>query len=173
MSDSTLLASWPWLLVLGLFTYVVVGWVFRDKLSFLRGPSPESRLLGMLNNSECAELIQSSSGFEYAMLNQEELGTLDYAWSKKYGTIYRRPGCFGVCYYFSWCISFLYRSQQEDVIMLSDPLGLQHVLHTSGYKYPREKSFHQSLTVLFGRGILWAEGRIKYVRVTAQLTRPR
>lgn len=56
MSDSTLLASWPWLLALGLLTYVLVGWVFWDKLSFLRGPSPESRLLGMLDNSECAEL---------------------------------------------------------------------------------------------------------------------
>lgn len=35
-------------------------------------------------------------GYEYALLNQEELGTMDYAWSKQYGTIYKRPGCFSV-----------------------------------------------------------------------------
>ncbi|KIK60268.1 hypothetical protein GYMLUDRAFT_168094, partial [Collybiopsis luxurians FD-317 M1] len=85
------------------------------------------------------------AGFEHALLNQTEVGAADYRWFKQYGSLFRNTGCFG-----------------EEVVMVSDPLGLHHILHTSGYHYPRAKDNRHMFRTLLGRGILWAEGDVHY-----------
>ncbi|EKM51868.1 uncharacterized protein PHACADRAFT_262256 [Phanerochaete carnosa HHB-10118-sp] len=73
------------------------------------------------------------------MAYQESVGDLDFKYMKEYGTAWRLHATFG-----------------KPVLMISDPKALQHVLHKSGYMYPKTT---QSTTLAFnitGRSIIWA-----------------
>lgn len=43
--------------------------------------------------------------------------------------------------------------------MVADPLGLQHILHVAGYRYPRAKDNQKAFLLMLGNGILAAEGQ--------------
>jgi len=45
-----------------------------------------------------------------------------------------------------------------EFLSLADPKALQHVLHTSGYHYPKGREATQSIKLIVGEGIIWAHG---------------
>ena len=49
-------------------------------------------------------------------------------------------------------------SIQEEILLLSDPKALHHILHVSGYQYPKKTDVIQTIRLIMGRGIFWAEG---------------
>ncbi|KAF7290074.1 PseudoU-synth-2 domain-containing protein [Mycena chlorophos] len=53
-------------------------------------------------------------------------------------------------------ISFL--SRQEDRLLVTDPKALQYIYHTSGYRFPKQPERIELTRLVFGRGLLWADG---------------
>jgi hypothetical protein len=47
---------------------------------------------------------------------------------------------------------------QKDTLMLADPRGLQYVLHTSGYHFPKRVDARMVIKLLTGRGLTWVSG---------------
>ncbi|KIY62751.1 cytochrome P450, partial [Cylindrobasidium torrendii FP15055 ss-10] len=80
-------------------------------------------------------------GHEEMLNNQEQVGTLELQWAREYGSVFRLKGCFG-----------------ENILMLSDAKAIQHVLHTSGYRFRKAASSEKDSHDLFGGGILVAQG---------------
>ncbi|KAF5366641.1 hypothetical protein D9757_011883 [Collybiopsis confluens] len=78
-------------------------------------------------------------GHEYELNQQADVGNLEFAWAKEYGPTFRLSGCFS-----------------ESVLMIADPLGLQHILQSPNYPKPRD--IRLIAERVFGRGILWATG---------------
>ncbi|THG97108.1 hypothetical protein EW026_g4830 [Hermanssonia centrifuga] len=72
---------------------------------------------------------------------QKNAGDLDFAWMNEYGAAYRIGGTLG-----------------EDILMVSDPKALQHMLHKSGYNYPKNVETTVGVRLVSGKGILWASG---------------
>ncbi|GJE98388.1 cytochrome P450 [Phanerochaete sordida] len=70
---------------------------------------------------------------------QESVGDLDFEYLKEYGTAWRMQSTLG-----------------KPILVLSDPKGLQHVLHKSGYLYPKTTQSRIQTLVVTGRSILWA-----------------
>lgn len=42
--------------------------------------------------------------------------------------------------------------------MVADPKGLQYILHTSGYRFPKRKDIRAIVRFILGDGIVWVEG---------------
>ncbi|KAJ4486289.1 cytochrome P450 [Lentinula aciculospora] len=82
-------------------------------------------------------------GNDYEMIHQEEVGILETNWFNEYGTAFRSSSCYG-----------------EDTLMIADPLAIQYVFHTSGYRFPKGRDSQQVTKMMFGRGIVWAEGEV-------------
>ncbi|KAF7422500.1 hypothetical protein PC9H_010656 [Pleurotus ostreatus] len=82
-------------------------------------------------------------GHEPEMRVQAEAGDLDFAWTREYGATLKTKACWG---------------RQE--VLTADPRVLQHILHTSGYRYPKRPDVNQSIRNLMGRGIVWASGEV-------------
>ncbi|KAI0794686.1 cytochrome P450 [Fomes fomentarius] len=80
-------------------------------------------------------------GNEYELFHQRETGSLDFRWMREYGSTWRTRGYFGV-----------------DQIMTADPKALQHILHKSGYNYPKRVDMNHMTLLMLGPGILWSEG---------------
>ncbi|THV07086.1 cytochrome P450 [Dendrothele bispora CBS 962.96] len=80
-------------------------------------------------------------GHEYEFFKQVEAGKLSESWISEYGSAFRFGGPFG-----------------EDVLYLADPKGLQHVLQTSSYHYPKTKDTQNLLRRAFGHGIIAVDG---------------
>ncbi|THU89944.1 PAH-inducible cytochrome P450 monooxygenase PC-PAH 1 [Dendrothele bispora CBS 962.96] len=80
-------------------------------------------------------------GHEYEFFKEIEVGKLSEPWILEYGSTFRFSGSFG-----------------EDVLYLADPRGLQHVLQTSSYHYPKPRDAQNSLRRIFGNGIVTVDG---------------
>jgi cytochrome P450 len=80
-------------------------------------------------------------GHEYEFRNQDEAGDFDFECLEKYGTAWKMKRCFNT-----------------DELVLADPLALQHVLHTSGYSYPKRIDANHSAKLVVGDGIVAAIG---------------
>jgi hypothetical protein len=98
----------------------------------------------------------TSEGNELDLWWQDHVGTSDFKWMAEYGNVWRIGGCFGVSYP-NVLPPFLRTDLlQEDVLMVADPKALQHIM--SGYHYPKKADFRQTIRLLTGTGLLYAEG---------------
>lgn len=70
---------------------------------------------------------------------QDQAGDVDFKWLKEYGSAWRMGGPLG-----------------DDVLMVADPKALQHILHKSGYHYPKRQDGRVFAEMITGRGIVWA-----------------
>ncbi|PBK83193.1 cytochrome P450, partial [Armillaria gallica] len=77
-------------------------------------------------------------GHEWIMRNQENFGELEMKWIQEYGAVFRIGGCFG-----------------QDVLMLSDPKALKHVLQ-SGYRFPKSPDVDHFAAAFLGPGVVAA-----------------
>ncbi|KAF9257537.1 cytochrome P450 [Marasmius fiardii PR-910] len=96
----------------------------RSELKHIRGPPSPSYLLG----------------FEHK-LRAERVDKTLFEWSKRYGTAYRVPGCFGV-----------------NILVVSDPRAIHRILQDSLNHYPQAVEYRRLIESGFGRGVLWARG---------------
>ncbi|KAF9259738.1 cytochrome P450 [Marasmius fiardii PR-910] len=80
-------------------------------------------------------------GYEFALIGLRKVGEPDGNWTRDYGYAFRVPGCYG-----------------EDVLMVSDPKALQHIIHKSAYRYPKAKDTNQLFHKLFGPGLATVTG---------------
>ncbi|EEB90653.1 hypothetical protein MPER_11111 [Moniliophthora perniciosa FA553] len=104
-------------------TFAIFALAIRAKqrsLKFLQGPPNPSLLLG----------------HDYDLLNEKEVGVLEFKWFTDYGTIFRAATCF-----------------YEDMLVVADPKALQHIFHKSSYRYKKPKDFVQGAFRRFGPGL--------------------
>ncbi|THU87170.1 PAH-inducible cytochrome P450 monooxygenase PC-PAH 1 [Dendrothele bispora CBS 962.96] len=80
-------------------------------------------------------------GHEYEFFKQIEVGKLSESWISEYGSAFRFSGSFG-----------------ENVLYLADPKGLQHVLQTSNYHYPKSRDARNVLRRALGNGLATVDG---------------
>ncbi|KDQ23674.1 hypothetical protein PLEOSDRAFT_1048605, partial [Pleurotus ostreatus PC15] len=76
-------------------------------------------------------------------LRQEQVGDLEHAWICEYGATFRISSCYGRQSFFT-----------------ADPRVVQHIFHTSGYRYGKRVDHTQSTRNVMGRGIVWASGDV-------------
>ncbi|RPD64885.1 cytochrome P450 [Lentinus tigrinus ALCF2SS1-7] len=83
-------------------------------------------------------------GHEYMLTRQQEAGEFDFPCVKEYGLTWRIGGLLG-----------------GDQIMTADPKALQHILHKSGYNYPKRRDVSKMSEVFSGGpGITSAIGEV-------------
>ncbi|RPD57254.1 cytochrome P450 [Lentinus tigrinus ALCF2SS1-7] len=82
-------------------------------------------------------------GNEHQLFYQQDTGCLDSQWMREYGNTWRMHSYFG-----------------REGIMTTDPKALQHILHKSGYNYPKRVDMNTITFLQFGPGILWSEGSV-------------
>ncbi|KAF9252441.1 hypothetical protein L218DRAFT_1064598 [Marasmius fiardii PR-910] len=80
-------------------------------------------------------------GHEWNLGRFRRVGNPDDDWFSKYGSAFRLAGCYG-----------------EDILMLADPKGLQHIFHKSAYHYPKPKDTQRFMSKLFGPGLIVVGG---------------
>ncbi|KAF9477686.1 cytochrome P450 [Pholiota conissans] len=80
-------------------------------------------------------------GHQVQFYHQKDVGELDFNWTKEYGGAWKIDGCFG-----------------RNILMISDPGAIRHIVHTMGYSYPKTKSFQTFAGFALGRGLVWAAG---------------
>ncbi|KAE9399218.1 cytochrome P450 [Gymnopus androsaceus JB14] len=110
--------------------YILFGFVYRYY----------QRSLKFLRGPPRSSLLL---GNDYEIIHQEEVNAIEAKWFNKYGTAFRTSTCYG-----------------EDSLMVADPRALQYILHTSGYRFPKAIDSQQITKMMFGRGIIWAEGEV-------------
>ncbi|KAI9446037.1 cytochrome P450 [Lactarius indigo] len=81
-------------------------------------------------------------GNEADIRYQNEVGDCEFKWMREYGSAWRRTGCLGT-----------------DRLMLADPKGLKHILHSAGYHYPKTIERAQFSRLVAGNGIIVAQGQ--------------
>ncbi|KAK7039113.1 hypothetical protein VNI00_010298 [Paramarasmius palmivorus] len=82
-------------------------------------------------------------GVEHKLQSERELGKLTFQWTREYGTTYQIPGCFG-----------------EAILVTCDPRAIHHIIHEHVVRYPASKDTKKFYELLFGRGVLWADGDV-------------
>ncbi|KAH7925349.1 cytochrome P450 [Leucogyrophana mollusca] len=80
-------------------------------------------------------------GHEKMARYSEEVGDLELQWGRAFGPTFRTQGCYG-----------------EEKLWTADPKALQHVFHTSGYRYPKGTLVTEVGKLFSGEGILSAAG---------------
>jgi cytochrome P450 len=88
---------------------------------------------------------QSSSfwlGNEGDIRYQNEVGDYEFEWMREYGSAWRRAGCFGI-----------------DRLMLADPKAIKHILHSTGYRYPKAVEATHLNKIVAGNGLVASQGR--------------
>ncbi|KAF9259745.1 cytochrome P450 [Marasmius fiardii PR-910] len=80
-------------------------------------------------------------GHEWSLSCLRRIESPDDEWFGEYGAAFRLAGCYG-----------------EDILMLADPKGLQHIFHKSAYRYPKPKDVQRIAAKMFGSGILVVDG---------------
>ncbi|KAF8512621.1 cytochrome P450 [Hysterangium stoloniferum] len=115
--------------VLLLIALLAVSAIFRylrsTSIAHLPGPKPESWLVGSLR----------------ALMNPEEVGDADFAWSKEFGSTIAIKGVMG-----------------RDILWTADPKAMQHILNISGYKFHKPQEVRAISSLTTGHGLIWAEG---------------
>ncbi|KAK0184869.1 cytochrome P450 [Armillaria mellea] len=82
-------------------------------------------------------------GHELELRAQPTVGGLEMFWQKIYGNTFRIWGCFG-----------------RDVLMTSDPKAIQHILRSSGYRYPKTGDAIHMWEMVVGRGLFATAGTV-------------
>jgi len=81
---------------------------------------------------------------------------------REYGSAWRRTGCFGVSTtsaLFKPALRFLnLKILQRDHLMLADPKALQHILHMTGYRYPKSVDRAHFNELVVGKGLVTVQG---------------
>ncbi|KAF9024741.1 cytochrome P450 [Hymenopellis radicata] len=80
-------------------------------------------------------------GHERVLSAQDQAGDLEFPWFREYGATFRVKGCLS-----------------EEKLMTADAKAIQHILHASGYRYPKPGDSRHALTELLGNGVAGAEG---------------
>ncbi|KAJ3870026.1 cytochrome P450 [Lentinula novae-zelandiae] len=111
--------------------YIIFGFVYRYY----------QRSLKFLRGPPRPSLLFGMMMITFDLL--KEVGILETKWFNEYGTAFRTSSCYG-----------------EDTLMIADPRAIQYVFHTSGYRFPKGRDSQQVTKMLFGRGIVWAEGEV-------------
>ncbi|KAK0432040.1 cytochrome P450 [Armillaria borealis] len=76
-------------------------------------------------------------GHELELRAQPTVGGLETTWKKTYGNTFRIGGCFA-----------------QHILMTSDPKAIQHILRSSGYRYPKTKDVAHLWEMMVGKGLL-------------------
>ncbi|KAH9074981.1 cytochrome P450 [Lactarius deliciosus] len=82
-------------------------------------------------------------GNEGDIYYQNEVGDCEFEWVQQFGSAWRRRGCLG-----------------EDHLMVADPKALQHILHSSGYNFPKRRDVVKVTEMVAGKGLVCAHGEI-------------
>ncbi|KAI9440898.1 cytochrome P450 [Lactarius indigo] len=82
-------------------------------------------------------------GNEGDLFYQKEVGDCEFEWLQQFGSAWRRRGCLG-----------------EDHLMVADPKGLQHILHSSGYNFPKRRDMVKVTEMVAGKGLVCAHGEV-------------
>ncbi|KAK1231785.1 hypothetical protein PQX77_005077 [Marasmius sp. AFHP31] len=80
-------------------------------------------------------------GHEYALVSEAEDGDLEFGWFERYGTAFKAKGCFN-----------------EDVLMVADPLALQHIFQKTGYRYRKAREVELQGLQINGPGLFAVQG---------------
>ncbi|KAK7028112.1 hypothetical protein VNI00_014927 [Paramarasmius palmivorus] len=80
-------------------------------------------------------------GFELDLLHQENVGDHEFKWVEEYGPTFRVPDVYGT-----------------DTLWVTDPRAIQHILHTSGYRYATPKDVDFDLRGFLGQGLVYSQG---------------
>ena len=94
------------------------------------------------------------------MRHQEQVGDVEFKWFRQYGPVVRTRSVLGV-----GPISFRYTSRietsfQDEVLLVADAKALQHILHASGYRYPKAPLVDRATKDLLGNGIVSVKGNL-------------
>ncbi|KAK0219364.1 cytochrome P450 [Armillaria nabsnona] len=100
----------------------------------------KNKPIQQLRGPPCPSLLL---GHELELRAQPTVGGLETAWQKVYGNTFRIGGCFA-----------------QDILMTSDPKAIQHVLRTSGYRYPKTKDVVHLWDMVVGRGLVAVTGSV-------------
>jgi hypothetical protein len=96
------------------------------------------------------------------MRYQNEVGDCEFKWMREYGSAWRRTGCFGVSTSALFLIPTLRflnpNKSQRDHLMLADPKALQHILHTTGYRYLKSVDRAHFNELVVGKGLVSVQG---------------
>ncbi|SJL14375.1 uncharacterized protein ARMOST_17831 [Armillaria ostoyae] len=87
-----------------------------------------------LHGPPCPSLLL---GHELELRAQPTVGGLETTWQKTYGNTFRIGGCFA-----------------QHILMTSDPKAIQHILRSSGYRYPKTKDVAHLWEMIVGKGLL-------------------
>ncbi|KAK0219362.1 cytochrome P450 [Armillaria nabsnona] len=87
-----------------------------------------------LQGPPCPSLLL---GHELELRAQPTVGGLETTWQKTYGSTFRIGGCFA-----------------QHILMTSDPKAIQHILRSSGYRYPKTKDVAHLWEMMVGKGLL-------------------
>ncbi|KAK0184866.1 cytochrome P450 [Armillaria mellea] len=87
-----------------------------------------------LRGPPCPSLLL---GHELELRAQPIVGGLETTWQKTYGNTFRIGGCFA-----------------QNILMTSDPKAIQHILRSSGYRYPKTKDVMHLWEMMVGKGLL-------------------
>ncbi|KIY65751.1 cytochrome P450 [Cylindrobasidium torrendii FP15055 ss-10] len=115
--------------------------------------SLRGRLIELVRSPEYVQRLRDGDAKEEAgnlkrhfvdiWADQEQAGDLEFSWFKKHGATLKLKGTFGT-----------------DVLMTSDPRALQHILHTSTYRFEKSPEIILTGIALTGtKGILNADGK--------------
>ncbi|KAF9018271.1 cytochrome P450, partial [Hymenopellis radicata] len=80
-------------------------------------------------------------GHEGVPMTEDQVGDVVFPWFREYGATFRIKGCFG-----------------EDRLFMADAKGLQHIFHTSGYRYPKSADFVHGSMQIVGNGLVTVGG---------------
>ncbi|KAK0219095.1 cytochrome P450 [Armillaria fumosa] len=100
----------------------------------------KNKPIQQLRGPPCPSLLL---GHELELRAQPTVGGLETAWQKAYGNTFRIGGCFA-----------------QDILMTSDPKAIQHILRTSGYRYPKTKDVVHLWDMVVGRGLVAVTGSV-------------
>ncbi|KAF9019066.1 cytochrome P450 [Hymenopellis radicata] len=80
-------------------------------------------------------------GHEGVLSTEDQVGGVAFPWFREYGATLRIKGCLG-----------------EDRLLIADAKGLQHIFHTSGYRYPKSGDFVHGSMEIMGNGLVTVGG---------------
>lgn len=83
------------------------------------------------------------TGNQHQLAQREQIGDLEFKWTTEFGAAYRIAGCLG-----------------EDILVLSDPKALQHIVQGGGYQYPKTPAVIRLATMITGSGLVSTQGDV-------------
>ncbi|ETW75471.1 cytochrome P450 monooxygenase 98 [Heterobasidion irregulare TC 32-1] len=147
MSTTHLTLTTASLTLLSLVVLALIHSRFKRRLpKDIQGPPSTSFWIGAKNRLKSLIHRRFNSapiGNEKDIRYQNEVGDQEFQWLRQYGTAWRAAGCMG-----------------EEVLMVADPKGIQHILQGAGYNYLKSEEDRQLLRMVSGDGLAWVHGRL-------------